>query len=68
MIALTLGMIIAAGGYTVFCYGAELFQGEAVTLGSASGFAKPPTPTNSKGSSGIAGTLAPYLAPLLFFV
>jgi hypothetical protein len=68
---LAVGIIIAAAGYTVLYYGAELWQGEAVSIASASGFGQPPKATSSAGSSksgtGVLGKIAEFGGPLLFF-
>ncbi len=62
-----IGIVVAAVGYTVVYYGAELWAGRAVSIASASGFAKPPAPVQGSGNKGVLGFLR-YTSPLLFFL
>jgi hypothetical protein len=68
---LGIGIVLAAVGYTIVFYGAELWAGQAVSIGSASGFQPPPSAAASAGSPRTATGLGQALlatSPLLFFL
>jgi hypothetical protein len=65
--AASIGIVLGSFGYVVFYYGAEMWAGRAVSIASASGFAKPPAATKGSGTSGL-GDVIKASSPLLFFL